>query len=483
MSGTSAVPRPFWRNEGFVAPTDAAVLDGVNSDLNAAFGGNLNVGTGAGARTNPTPQGQLASSLTATISDKNAQFLFYVSQVDPAYASGRMQDGIARIYFIVRNPPLSTVVTATCVGAVGTIIPPGASAQATDGNIYICSSGGEIPDDGSIDLQFQCQKVGPITCRAGTLIKIYQMVPGWDTINNVSDGVIGRNVESRAEFELRRSASVAQNSMGMLTSVQGAVLSVADVLDAYVTENPSATSAIIGGISVAAHSLYVAVVGGTDADVAKAIWTKKAPGCGYAAGNTTVTVTDDNSGYILPLPSYSVTFTRPTPVEVVFKLSMANSIEVPADALAQIEAAILAAFTGADNGPRAGRIGGTVFASRFYAGIAQLGAWAQIIKLEVGTGDDATFTASIALSTMTVTGISAGTLAVGQLVQGAGVLPATYIVAQLTGSAGSTGTYTVSLSQTVSSEAMSSIAFADFATMTIGQVPSTDSTDVNLTLV
>ena len=61
------------------------------------------------------------------------------------------------------------------------------------------------------------------------------------------------------------------------------------------------------------------------------------------------------------------------------------------------------------------------------------------------------FTASISGTTMTVTAVGSGTIAVGQVITGTGVTAGTSILAQLTGSAGSTGTYTVSESQTVSS--------------------------------
>lgn len=67
----------------------------------------------------------------------------------------------------------------------------------------------------------------------------------------------------------------------------------------------------------------------------------------------------------------------------------------------------------------------------------------------------ASFTASISSSTMTVSAISSGTLAVGQLVTGSGVSQYTIITAQLSGTTGSTGTYTVSIAQTVSSATMS----------------------------
>lgn len=64
-------------------------------------------------------------------------------------------------------------------------------------------------------------------------------------------------------------------------------------------------------------------------------------------------------------------------------------------------------------------------------------------------------TASIAANVMTVSAVGAGTvLAAGQTVTGASVDAATTIVKQLTGTAGSTGTYQVSVSQTISSEAL-----------------------------
>jgi hypothetical protein len=357
--------------------------------MNAAFGGNLDPGLS-------TPQGQLASSLTAIVGASNDQFVLYTNQVDPAFAAGRMQDGIARIYFITRNPALPTVVTATCTGLPGVAIPSGAMALATDGNLYTCTGGGTIGLGGTVSLQFACVVTGPIACPAGSLSVIYRAVPGWDTIINPADGVLGVNVESRAAFETRRQQSVAKNSVGMLTSILGAVLGVAGVLDAYATENPTAAPVTIGGVSVGANSLYVAVTGGATQDIGNAIWSKKPPGCAYT-GTTTVTVLDSNSGYSLPLPSYTVKFTIGTPTAIKFVVTIPNTTSAPSDALAQIQAAIIAAFAGADGGRRA-RIGSTIYASRFYGAVAALGAWAQVISMQVGlvTGNANSVTMTIA---------------------------------------------------------------------------------------
>ncbi len=67
----------------------------------------------------------------------------------------------------------------------------------------------------------------------------------------------------------------------------------------------------------------------------------------------------------------------------------------------------------------------------------------------------AAFTASISGTTLTVTAVASGTLAVGQLVSGTGVSAGTTITALGSGSGG-TGTYTLSASQTVAPESMTS---------------------------
>lgn len=72
------------------------------------------------------------------------------------------------------------------------------------------------------------------------------------------------------------------------------------------------------------------------------------------------------------------------------------------------------------------------------------------------SGAVASFTAAIAATTMTVTSPT-GTLAVGQKVSGSGVAAGTYITALGSGTGGA-GTYTVGVSQSVGSEAMTSVS-------------------------
>lgn len=371
------VPQPTFGPNGFVSPAESAIFAGVMADFQAAFGGNLNPDP-------TTPQGQLATSFAAVVGFAYSLFTKITTQFDPAYAEGRMQDALGRIYFLERDPAEPTVTVATCTGLPGTVIPVGALARSADGDTFASTAAGTIGAGGTVTIPFACIETGPIPLPPASLTTIYRAIPGWDAITNAAEGVLGRVVESRSAFEARRAASVALNAVGTLSAVRAAVLDVPGVLDAYVTENPTAAPITVGGVVIAARTLFVSVVGGANAAIAQAIWRKKPPGCGYT-GTTTVVVEDDNSGYTIPYPTYDVTFTIPTPLPIKFLVTIANSVGVPADATTLIQSAIIAAFAGNDGGPRV-KIGAAVFASRFYGVVAKLGDWAQIVSIKIGTG-------------------------------------------------------------------------------------------------
>jgi hypothetical protein len=116
------------------------------------------------------------------------------------------------------------------------------------------------------------------------------------------------------------------------------------------------------------------------------------------------------------------------------------------------------------------------------AGNVGIGTASPATQLHVSgsTNHSAQFTASISGTTMDVTAVSSGTLAVGDTVFGTGVSPITKITALGTGTGG-TGTYTVSVSQTAASATMFSgpsapatIRIADTDTTTqVGQPSGT----------
>ncbi|PTQ70284.1 baseplate J/gp47 family protein [Pseudomonas sp. GV071] len=376
MAFTTSVPDLQLDRSGITLPAESAILAGVQADINTAFGGGVNPGLSS-------PQGQLAQTLTAIIGDKNDRFAEVVNQLDPDKASGRWQDALGRIYFIDRIAASGTVVTGTCSGLVGTLIPAGSVAQDVNGYLYLSQSDARIGADGSVQVDFQCTTSGPIACPVGALTRIFQQVIGWDTVINHTAGSEGVEVENRTDFEYRRKLSVAANAVNSVQSVYAAVLDVDGVLDAYVIDNPKSTEVLTGvtHYPVAANSIYVAVVGGEAADIAQAIWSKKSNGCNYN-GETVAVVEDLN--YTAPRPSYRVSWVTPTAVPVFFSIQIAANAALPATIKSLIQQAVIDAFNGTDGGARA-RIASAIYAGRFYAGVAATDANVQILSILLGS--------------------------------------------------------------------------------------------------
>jgi hypothetical protein len=390
-------------------------LAGVQQDINTAFGGNLNYAL-------TTPQGQLASSEAAVISNAYAIFVYYAQQVDPAYASGRFQDAIGRFYFLERDPAEPTVLQVNCNGLPGVVIPAGTPTQNaatisdSAGNLYQCTGQVTIAANGTVVTSFACTQPGPVAVPGAEDISIYQAIPGWDSVT-VASGVVGSNVESRAAFETRRQDSVAGNSFGAVGSIIGAVAQVPGVLDYYGYNNNTSGTVVVGGVSIAPYSIYVAVAGGASATIAAAILSKKGAGAPMV-GNTTVTAYDNNPLYASPIP-YQITYEIPTPLQILFSVTIVNGPLVPSNAATLVQNALLAAFQ--------------------------------------GTALAAAFTGSIAGTTLTVTNITAGTITIGQtLADTTGALLAGTTVTGYGTGVGGVGTYSVSASQTVASESMTS---------------------------
>lgn len=376
MAATN-VPAVQFTDAGLVVPQESAVLAGVQADFNDAFGGSMNPAL-------ETPQGQLATSVAAIIANNNAAFAQFVNQVNPDTADGFMQDATSRIYFLDRSPGEPTAVLCLCTGLVGTVIPVGAQVQDSSGNNYLCQLAGSIGNDGTVTLPFACTVLGPTPCPANTVTIIYRAISGWDTVNNPSEGVPGAFVESQEAFALRRTQSVALNAHGSLPSIYANVFDVPGVIDVYVTENTTSGTVLVGSTNypLVAHSLLVSVVGGDPAAIAQAIWNKKDVGCDYN-GNTSVVVTDQ-SGYSIPFPTYTVMFEIPPALPIKFAVQIADSDDLPSNIVALVQAAIVAAFTGADGSQRV-RIGSLLLASKFYQAVQAIGNEVSVLSILLGS--------------------------------------------------------------------------------------------------
>lgn len=377
---------------GITVPESTAVRTGVLADINTAFGGNLDVTTAS------TPQAYLADNLTENIQTANAAAAYVMGQMDPNSSQGRFQDGIGRIYFMTRKAATSSTVPALCTGSPGLTLAAGTMvAQDTAGYQWSNSDACTFSPSGTATVTFACQTTGPITLAIGGLTTIAQTISGWDAITNTVAASVGTAVESTAAFEERRRESVAVNARGSAPAVRAALRALSGVTDVFAYDNFTNAAITYGATSttIKPHSLYVAVEGGVDADVAQAIFTKKDGGCDLN-GNTSYTLQDTSSGVAYPYPQYVITWERPVGTAAYFAVSLANNASLPSDIVTQVKTAVLAVFNGTADSTTRARIGGTVYASNYYGQIAAIATSVSILSVKVGftsspTADSITF--------------------------------------------------------------------------------------------
>lgn len=334
-----------------------------------------------------TPAGQLIDSETVFIAEKDAQVLAFASQFDPLTADGIFQDALAHIYYLTRKTAQPSVVTVTCRGLPGTVIGPGSKISAPGRLTFSALATGIIGSDGTCDVQFACDTPGPVAVPANLITGIVTTIPGWDSAENPSPGVQGRNSETRNDFESRRSASVSRNGHGTLASIYGALADLNGVLDLAILENTGADPVDVYGVTIPGHSIFVSVYGGSDTDIAEVLYRKKDAGCG-TSGTSTVSYTD---------PTYAATYRyrieRPTPIAFRFKVVLSRTASTPANIEDKIRKALLDAFNGASGGRKA-RIASTVYATTYVCPVVSAGVQ-ELVSIQVATDENPTWSGSV----------------------------------------------------------------------------------------
>jgi hypothetical protein len=398
------IPNIQFTAQGIDAPTREAVTNGLWALMRQAFGPNI-------TEDSRTPQGQLVTSLTAVITDRDSQFIELANNFDPRYSFGKFQDALGAIYFLSRSQATRSVVTLAFTGLAGSIVPVGAKVQDGNGNIWETTQMGTVDvPTGTVTVSARAQVPGPIQAATGTINNLLDTLPGIDRAENLVPAVPGSNEESRSDFELRRADSVAANSRLTNSAVFGAVFDLPDVIDVRVIDNPSDAAITVGATNypMIRNSLLVSVVGGDDYEIAGKIMVKGGTGCAFM-GNTEVLWKDTNNYDDGFPPEYVVKFLRPTIVPLYFDIRVAdfNSVSGP-----QITAARQSIANQLASGPRRARIGGTVVASSFGRGLdSALG----VVEIKVST-DGATWASLIEFGIDQFTSTAANLITVSQYV-------------------------------------------------------------------
>lgn len=368
MTIKTNVPSIEFTPQGLILPTEQEILKGVLADFNVAFGGKL-------SQNLETPQGQFASSIAAIIAEKNNQIAWLVNNLDPAYSDGFMQDAIAKIYFVKRKGQVNSTAVCVFTGLPGTVLPKGLSVKDSNNNEWLLEEEISILSSGQVEGRMQAK--GIYGAKAGTISHIHQAIVGLDRVTNPQDAIEGIALENRKDFAERVRKSVAKNAKGTPESVYANVSDLVGVSDCYVIDNPKGVSVTVGSSqrTIEPHSIYVAVIGGEDEEIAKTILTYAGNGCDFN-GNTTVNVTDNN--YTDPKPTYEVKFMRPSGIPIYFEVKLKRGSVIGSDLL--VKETLTKSFQSLSKS----KIGATIYAVEFVADLVKALPNDHLLGVKVG---------------------------------------------------------------------------------------------------
>lgn len=162
---------------------------------------------------------------------------------------------------------------------------------------------------------FSAVNAGNVQTLLNTLTTIETITLGVLSVNNPTSPITrGVDEETDTEVKIRRRQSVSLPALGALNATQAALFAVDGVTDAIVYEN---TSSVTDSNGIPAHSIWAIVDGGTDANVADAIYSKRNAGCGMK-GSETVSITQANG-----VP-FVVKFDRPVYEDLYMSLTITS---------------------------------------------------------------------------------------------------------------------------------------------------------------
>lgn len=358
-------------SQGVIVPDTAAIRADVEAEWRAAFGEDL-------VTTPETPQGVIITLQTEerdAIARNNAAL---ANQINPDIAGGVFLDALLSFTGGVRRAATrSTLAGVVFSGVPGTNIPAGSQAIVSGtGEVFITNNPLVIGTGGTVTGSMTAVNAGAIQVPIAGLDTVASAVLGWETVTNPASAVPGAPEQSDVAARALRRQTLALQTVSTTEAIVSRVMAIPEVRSMSFRENTAATTQTIDGISMVAHSIYACVQGGSDADVARALYDTKAVGAAYN-GTTTVNVTDPFSGQITP-----VKFDRPTEIPILVRVTVRNT---PLDVQTLVRDAIMDYVNGDLEGGMGLTVGTNVYPFEFSGACNQIEPSIVVTNVELST--------------------------------------------------------------------------------------------------
>ena len=220
--------------------------------------------------------GQMVGILAQMFADQDEQVATGFAMLDPNQASGTWVDQFLAYLALRRKSAQTTQLTIVKIeGTRDTVIRPPYIVVSKSGVKFQLNSTVAIGDDGYVQTSFSSVEQGQFKVLAGDELTPETVVLGVTKVTNMQVSSGGSGVELDAEAIDRAFDSYGITAQNTVDGTVAAIRQMDDVIACNGYENEDDTTDANGQ---APHSQWIIVDGGTPANIAKEIMTRKAPG-------------------------------------------------------------------------------------------------------------------------------------------------------------------------------------------------------------
>ncbi|WP_304282534.1 baseplate J/gp47 family protein [Phascolarctobacterium succinatutens] len=279
--------KPYVDSTGLHIPTYNDILEDMITSMKQIYGDDLYLD-------NSSPDYQLLSIFALKQSDTLQAMAYAYNARSPETAIGTSLDSVVKLNGIKRKAASKSTCQVKITGTPFTQIVDGAVRDRA-GLTWDLPSSVVIDSSGTTYTVATCRTAGAVSALAGDITQIETPTYGWVSVTNEVAAVLGNAQETDAQLRERQTISTANPSQTMLDGTKGAIAALKNVSRYAVYENDTNVSSVTDDnpYGLPAHSVTCVVEGGTDEDVAEAIFLHKGIGC-YTNGDVEVQYTDQN---------------------------------------------------------------------------------------------------------------------------------------------------------------------------------------------
>ena len=225
-----------------------------------------------------TPQSQIIGISAAITAEVLESIVEAANANSVDHAGGVLLTQLGSILDVERRTATRSRVTATLAGVAGTGVLAGSQARTDDGDVFETLADVVLSPTG-VDVNMQAIETGPIAAPAGELTSIVTVIPGWESITNANAGSIGRDGQTDQDYRLIYQSRTGRLAAGVQSAMQASVVE-AGATDSRIEENSTNASVTRQDFTIFGHSIIAVVQSGSDADVERAIETRRGQGIG-----------------------------------------------------------------------------------------------------------------------------------------------------------------------------------------------------------